>query len=627
MGAINTKTNAGKSTRAPEVRVAPSIAPSPQLPSGSHAVFKSINAEVDKVRFPNLLDLMGRLHFSTRDGRIWLDDQRMLLIHAKALGALRKELIDHVGTEAARGFMTRMGYCAGVCDAQLARKVRVKSSLNDMFVVGPQMHCLEGIGLSEVVRLDIDVERGIHYGEFLWTSSVEDEENMRHFVIDTEPACWMQTGYASGYSTEFMGRPVLYREVECLSMGQTSCRIVGKLVEDWDDEARKDMRFMAPETLVSSPMALARQPSATARPTPGTGNPDNPVGISPGFNAVLNLLKKVAPTQATVLFLGESGVGKEVFARMLHRWSSRHAKPFIALNCAAIPENLIESELFGVERGAFTGASHSRAGRFERADGGTLFLDEIGTLSFGAQSKLLRVLQEGEVERVGDSSTRKINVRVIAATNVDLRDEVKTGNFREDLFFRLNVFPIRILPLRERREDIPLLMAHFLTKFNLRHERLLTGFTQRAVDAMLSYDWPGNVRELENIIERGVILASDGEAIDAPQLFSCGEQFSDQRYAINSEGKLVSVNPASFTVVPAKQDEVDRVTRRVNDLLIGGGEQSADNVSLDEIETMLLRKAIDAARGNVAAAARSLGITRPQMLYRLKSRGIIQESD
>ncbi len=624
---MNTKTNAGKSTRAPEVRVAPSIAPSPQLPSGSHAVFKSTNAEVDKVRFPNLLDLMGRLHFSTRDGRIWLDDQRMLLIHAKALGALRKELIDHVGTEAARGFMTRMGYCAGVCDAQLARKVRVKSSLNDMFVVGPQMHCLEGIGLSEVVRLDIDVERGIHYGEFLWTSSVEDEENMRHFVVDTEPACWMQTGYASGYSTEFMGRPVLYREVECLSMGQTSCRIVGKLVEDWDDEARKDMRFMAPETLVSSPIALARQPSATARPTPGTGNPDNPVGISPGFNAVLNLLKKVAPTQATVLFLGESGVGKEVFARMLHRWSSRHAKPFIALNCAAIPENLIESELFGVERGAFTGASHSRAGRFERADGGTLFLDEIGTLSFGAQSKLLRVLQEGEVERVGDSSTRKINVRVIAATNVDLRDEVKTGNFREDLFFRLNVFPIRILPLRERREDIPLLMAHFLTKFNLRHERLLTGFTQRAVDAMLSYDWPGNVRELENIIERGVILASDGEAIDAPQLFSCGEQFSDQRYAINSEGKLVSVNPASFTVVPAKQDEVDRVTRRVNDLLIGGGEQSADNVSLDEIETMLLRKAIDAARGNVAAAARSLGITRPQMLYRLKSRGIIQESD
>jgi len=395
------KTTFGKNTRSPELRVAPSIAPSPKLPQGNEMVFKATNSEVDKVRYPNLLDLMGRLHFSTRDGRIWLDDQRMLLVHAKALGAMRKELIAHVGSDAARGYMTRMGYCAGVCDAQLARKVRVKASLNDMFVVGPQMHCLEGIGLSEVVRLDIDVERGVHYGEFLWTSAVEDEEHMRHFLVDTEPACWMQTGYASGYSTEFMGRPVLYREVECLSMGHMTCRIVGKLVEDWDEESRKDMRFLVPETSVSSPVPLVRQASATARPVAATGDLDNPVGISPGFNAVLHLLKKVAPTQATVLFLGESGVGKEVFARMLHRWSSRQAKPFVALNCAAIPENLIESELFGVERGAFTGASHSRPGRFERADGGTLFLDEIGTLSFGAQSKLLRVLQEGEVERVG----------------------------------------------------------------------------------------------------------------------------------------------------------------------------------------------------------------------------------
>ncbi|MGB7647473.1 MAG: sigma-54-dependent Fis family transcriptional regulator [Pseudomonas fluorescens] len=624
---MNAKPTLQKGPRSEEYRVTPNIAPSPQLPRGNQVVFKSTNTEVDKVRFPNIVDLMGRLHFSTRDGRIWLDDQRMLLVHAKALGALRKELIAHVGAEAARGYMTRMGYCAGVCDAQLARKVRVNASLNDMFVVGPQMHCLEGIGLSEVVRLDIDVDRGVHYGEFLWSSAVEDEEHMRHFLVDTEPACWMQTGYASGYSTEFMGLPVLYREVECLSMGHMTCRIVGKLVDDWDEESKKDMRFLMPETSVNSLVPLVRQASATARPVAATGDLGNPVGISPGFNAVLQLLKKVAPTQATVLFLGESGVGKEVFARMLHRWSSRQAKPFVALNCAAIPENLIESELFGVERGAFTGASHSRPGRFERADGGTLFLDEIGTLSFGAQSKLLRVLQEGEVERVGDSSTRKINVRVIAATNVDLREEVKDGNFREDLFFRLNVFPIHILPLRERREDIPLLMAHFLARFNVRHDRQLTGFTQRAVDAMLSYDWPGNVRELENIIERGVILASDGEAIDAPQLFSCGEQFGDQRYAINGEGKLVSVQPGSFTVAPAEQGEIDRVTRRVNDLLIGSSDASTDNVSLDEIETMLLRRAIDMARGNVAAAARSLGITRPQMLYRLKSRGIIQESE
>src|SRR5207249_973822 len=173
-----------------------------------------------------------------------------------------------------------------------------------------------------------------------------------------------------------------------------------------------------------------------------TPSADNLVGISPSFNSVLHMVRLVAPTQATVLFVGESGVGKEVFARTLHRLSARSAKPFVALNCAAIPDQLIESELFGVERGAFTGAMQSRAGRFERADGGTLFLDEIGTLSAAAQSKLLRVLQEGEIERVGDSHTRHVDVRVIAATNVDLRVEVKARNFREDLFFRLNVFPI-----------------------------------------------------------------------------------------------------------------------------------------------------------------------------------------
>ena len=626
MAALNSKTYSAKATRSAESRVAPSIAPSPSLPRGSRAVFKPANVEIEKVSFPDLVDLLGRLHFSTSDGRIWLDDQRMLLIHAKALGALRKELIAHVGVDAARGYLTRMGYTAGVCDAKLARKVRIKATLSDMFAVGPQMHCLGGIGRSEVVRLDIDVERGIHYGEFLWTSSVEDEEHMRHFVVDSDPACWMQTGYASGYSTEFMGQPVLYREVECLSMGHMTCRIVGKMVADWDEASRKDLRFLTAEAAISRPTPVTREPSVTARPVKVPDDQDHPVGISPGFNAVLHLIKKVAPTQATVLLLGESGVGKEVFARMLLRWSSRHTKPFVALNCAAIPENLLESELFGVERGAFTGASQSRPGRFERADDGTLFLDEIGTLSFGAQSKLLRVLQEGEVERVGDASTRRINVRVIAATNVDLREQVKLGNFREDLFFRLNVFPIRILPLRERREDIPLLMAHFLARFNLRHERHLTGFTQRAVDAMLSYDWPGNVRELENIIERGVILASDGEAIDAPQLFSCGEQFSDERFAINGEGKLVSVNPAPSSVVQVEQREIDRVTRRVNDLLRGDSDQSADNVSLDEIETMLLQRAIDIARGNAAAAARLLGITRPQMLYRLKSRGIIPDN-
>ncbi len=599
----------------------------PPLPRGHLPVVQPGTLEQEKLAFPDLADLMGRLHFSTTDGRIWLDDQRMLLVHAKALGMLRREMIELLGVDMARGFMTRMGYHAGVTDAQLARKVRARTSIQDMFVVGPQMHCLEGIGISEAVRIDCNVEKGTHYGEFIWTSPVEDEEHIRHFSIGTEPACWMQIGYASGFSSEFMGRQVLYREVECQSMGHQVCRIVGKLVEEWGPEADDDLRFMMPGAFEEGTAQNLARPHCTLLSAPDSPEgPNHPVGISPSFNSVMHMVRRVAPTQATVLFLGESGVGKEVFSRTLHRLSSRADKPFVAVNCAAIPEQLIESELFGVERGAFTGALQSRQGRFERAHGGTLFLDEIGTLTASAQGKLLRALQEGEIERLGDSQTRKVDVRVIAATNVDLRDEVAAGRFREDLFFRLNVFPVRITPLRERREDIPLLMTHFLSKFNLRHGRRLTGFTQRAVDAMLSYDWPGNIREMENVIERGVILAPDDGAIDSPHLFTSGERFTEQRFTINQDGKLVPVDAASLVADASKERELERVTRRVNNLLLNDSED-CDNVSLDEIETVLLRRAVERAQGNVAAAARLLGITRPQMVYRLKSRGILYDCD
>jgi len=508
----------------------------------------------------------------------------------------------------------------------MARKVRSKTSLKDMFVVGPQMHCLEGIGISEAINLEFDVEAGRHYGEFLWTSPVEDEEHIRHFPIGNEPACWMQIGYASGFSTEFMGRQVLYREVECQSMGHSACRIVGKLVEEWGDEAVEDMRFVLPDAVVGASSLIGGRPASEIGRPVDEELQSGPVGVSPSFSAVLHMVKRVAPTQATVLFLGESGVGKEVFARTLHRLSARSSMPFVAVNCAAIPEQLIESELFGVERGAFTGAMQSRLGRFERADGGTLFLDEIGTLSAIAQGKLLRVLQEGEIERLGDTHTRSVNVRVVAATNVDLREEVKAGRFREDLFFRLNVFPVRITPLRERREDIPLLMTHFLTKYNRLHGRRMTGFTERAVDAMLSYDWPGNVREVENVIERGVILAPDNGAIDTSHLFTSGERFGEQRFEIGREGRLVASDPSSFVADPPSDREVDRVSRRVNNLLLGEG-GDCDNVSLDEIETLLLKRAVERANGNVAAAARLLGITRPQMVYRLKSRGIVHDGE
>ena len=600
--------------------------PGPPSPRASRRMLGAGQVQIDKVRFPDLSDLLGRLRFSTSDGRIWLEEQRMLLVHARALGALRRELIENLGSDVARGLLTRMGYQAGIIDAQMARRVRASHSVQEMFAVGPQMHCLEGVGLSEPIRLEFDVEKGEHYGEFLWTHQVEDEEHVRHFPVGTEPSCWMQVGYASGYSTEFMGRQILYREVECQSTGQTACRIVGMPVEAWGEQGARDLQFLLPAALLPSTPPGPAVPGgvALAAPPPADG-PHTPVGISPGFNSAVHMVRRVAPTSATVLFLGESGVGKEVFARLLHRLSARSHKPFVAVNCAAIPEQLIESELFGAERGAYTGATHSRAGRFERADGGTLFLDEIGTLSSGAQGNLLRALQEGEIERLGDSQTRRVDVRVIAATNVDLREEVAAGRFREDLFFRLNVFPIRIAPLRERREDVPLLLMHFLAKFNALHGRKIGGFTQRAIDAVMSYDWPGNIRELENVVERGVILTAEGTVIDAPQLFTSGEHFDQPQFGLARTGQLVRTDPARLLTAPPPSDsEVERVSRTVNALL-SGGETAEGVASLDDVETLLLRKALQRAQGNVAAAARMLGITRPQMVYRLKARGIAQQ--
>jgi len=216
---------------------------------------------------------------------------------------------------------------------------------------------------------------------------------------------------------------------------------------------------------------------------------------------------QVASTNATVLILGETGTGKELFVRAIHSISNRKDRPIVKVNCAALPANLIESELFGHEKGAFTGALSRKIGRFELADDGTIFLDEIGDLPMELQVKLLRVLQEGEFERLGNTKTFKIDVRIIAATNRNLKQAIETGKFREDLYYRLNVFPIKIPPLRERKDDIPLLIKHFSDKFGKSVGKNIESVDQKVMDSLLDYDWPGNVRELENIIERAVIIS------------------------------------------------------------------------------------------------------------------------
>jgi DNA-binding NtrC family response regulator len=549
-------------------------------------------------------DLRACVHFCGETGQIWLHEHRMLLIHAEAQASLRKELINTLGMDRARGLLTRMGYESGLRDAELVRTRTTALSDRDGFMTGPQLHSLEGIVKVTQIRLEIDRAAGKFYGEFLWEHSWEGQWHRHYFGVHSEPVCWTQIGYACGYTSAFMGRPILYKEVECAGMGNDHCRIIGKPVEEWED-ASEYADFFNHESIAEQLIDLQTQ-VADLRSTIGEKEvlPADMIGNSPAFRAAYELLKQAAASQITVLLLGETGVGKEVFARTLHERGARRSAPFIAINCAAIPHDLVESELFGVEKGAFTGALAARPGRFERADGGTLFRDEIGDLPLAAQAKLLRVLQEGEVERLGDQKIRKVNVRLVAATHIDLRELVKQGKFRSDLYYRLNAYQINIPPLRERKEDVSLLAKQFLQKYSTINGKQLRGFTDKAKRALLSYSWPGNVRELQNVVERGVILAPSGTRIEVHHMFAAYGEQPQNEFGLDQHGDL---NMSSWK---SGQDLCEAVFNGV--------------MTLDQVEAMLVETAVDKARGNLSSAARLLGLTRPQLAYRLRR---LQEVD
>jgi DNA-binding NtrC family response regulator len=544
-------------------------------------------------------DLRSRVHFCPQTGQIWLHEHRMLLVHAEAQGLLRKELIDSLGIERARGLLTRMGYASGLRDAELARTRSQDCSDEEAFMTGPRLHTLEGIVQATPVRLELDRMSGRFYGEFLWENSWEGQWHRHHYGQHTEPVCWTQIGYACGYASAFMGRPILFKETECAGMGHGNCRIVGKPVPEWEDAAEQ-LRYFAPDSIADQLIDLQTQ-VVQLRSTIGEKEklPADMIGVSPGFKRAFDLLRQGASSQITVLLLGETGVGKELFARALHAMGPRGERPFVAVNCAAIPAELVEAELFGVERGAYTGAQAARAGRFERADGGTLFLDEIGDLPLPAQSKLLRVLQDGEIERVGDHRARRVDVRIVAATNGELRRLVKEGRFRSDLYYRLNPFEIQIPPLRERKEDISFLAKRFLEKHCAVHGKKLRGFTDKAKRALLTYRWPGNIRELQNMVERGVILAPSGTRIEVEHLFTLPAPDEKPReFGVGLDGNL------DVECWDTGKDLCEAVFNGVR--------------TLDQVEAMLIETAVDKAHGNLSAASRMLGLTRPQLAYRLK---------
>jgi two-component system, NtrC family, response regulator AtoC len=325
------------------------------------------------------------------------------------------------------------------------------------------------------------------------------------------------------------------------------------------------------------------------------------IGSSPGIAELYAILERVADTPTTVLITGESGTGKELVARALHEHSSRKDKPFIKVNCAAIPKELIESELFGYERGAFTGAVASKPGRFELANGGTLFLDEIGEIPIEMQVKLLRALQESEFERVGGIKTIRVDVRLVAATNRDLKRLISSGTFREDLFYRLNVVPIRLPALRERTTDIALLVEHFLVKFNERLKKRVESVHREALDLLVAYPWPGNIRELENVVERAVLFCDTHEL-----------NVSDLPPDVRGIAALANVPLPAADLQAALASE--------------GGLKEHVKVAMSRLERELVSRALQQTGGNVTHAARLLKISRKGLQLKMKELGLREGS-
>lgn len=551
----------------------------------------------------SLLDdkhLSHQIRFQDRDGQIWLDEQRVLLLQLTALAEFRKEQIDTVGLERAKGFFMRLGYSLGKKDAQLALRLGKSKSAIDLIRTGFSLHSLKGMVKTVEQALEVDQSQNHFYAEYLMHDSYEAEMFKSELGTLDEPVCWSLIGHASAFTSALLGQEILFKEITCTGCGDSNCLLVGKPAAQWED-VDTYRNYFSKNPIIEELYELQSQISVLRHKVDNESTLGNFRGQSSEFKNVCKLANRAAEASVTVLLLGETGVGKELVARGIHDASERKDNSFVAVNCAAIPPDLIESELFGVEKGAFTGATQSREGRFERAHQGTIFLDEVVELSPRAQAALLRVLQEGELERVGDNQTRLIDVRVVAATNESLEEAVREGRFRADLYYRLNVYPIHIPALRDRRDDIPLLIEHFLEKYHAYYNKRTAGLSGLAMQAMMNYEWPGNVRELENLIERGLILTDNGEEVSAQSLFPTLE-IPQESQRISEDGHLVEAS--------------ELIEQEENEHWINQALHACE--SLEDIEKKLLDFALDKAQGNVSEAARVLGISRPTLAYRMK---------
>lgn len=575
---------------------------------------------------PDAQDLLRNLQFTPETGEVHFLGHRMLLLHASSLDELRHGLIDRLGSDVTQELFMRMGYQQGFADALKIKELHGSEPLSRQLALGPRVRELEGFVKNlPIEHMELDSTNGAFRGDFFWEHSWEATAHLNHFGLSGSPTCWIMTGYANGYCTAITGVPIHWHEEECCAMGHARCRVIARPLAEWKNLGETEIAYLRTSQLTAGTEAGSAAPiqrKATSKGEPSAANAppqqamnlpgfEDMVGTSTGFLAAAALTSRVAPTNATVLLNGETGTGKEGFARAVHRLSERRDATLVTVNCAAIPSELVEAELFGVERGAYTGATTSREGRFERAHLGTLFLDEVASLPLAAQGKLLRALQQQEIERVGGTQVFKVDVRLIAAANRDLYQEVLAGRFREDLYYRLNVVPVQIPPLRERRSDILLLASVFMQRFQHQLNKHVHGLSPRASDLLLKYDWPGNVRELENTMERGIVLANPGGVVDIQHLLLPQEVDSPQDSQLQHRDARSSASPSA-----AARESSEPSPATLIDALL------ADTPRFEDIERLVLCRTLALCKGNISATARALGLGRAQVEFRLKRHGL-----
>jgi transcriptional regulator with PAS, ATPase and Fis domain len=533
---------------------------------------------------PDKLTLFQLLKADEAAGTIHFQHRRMLLMDADAMGLLRKELIETVGIDRARRILTRFGYACGYRDALTTKDWQVGETIADWWSLGPRLHTLEGMVRVRILNSRIDKASGVFDVDAEWVNSYEAEQHRTHLGVADSPVCWTLVGYATGHATAVFGRDVWCEEKECVEKGDARCLAIaraahesgeqmralkaddeeeniqaelGRLLEAFDRREKDLKRQEAKVSVLESQLMMLRE---AIKESAGA---EEIVGTSAAFRKVMKEVERVALSDTTVLICGETGTGKDMIARALHAHSERKGRQFITVDCAALPASLVESELFGHEKGAFTGAVKQKLGRFEIANGGTIFLDEVGELPIETQVKFLRLLQRGEFERVGGTRTIKVDARVLAATNQQLDKLMAEGRFRQDLFYRLNTFTIHVPPLCERPDDIILLTHYFVERYSSRFKKEIASVDQRSLERLRQYHWPGNVRELEHIIERAVMLADEEVlTIDVP--------FTSRPH--RPESITEQWEPRSLTTLSKmEQAYIEEVLRHTNGLIAGKG--------------------------------------------------------